>query len=343
MAGLSTIFRNDAANSQETDKLVDLFRNRVELKKEFAALRNEKFQLQDRIKQHQGATTRVQQQLADLENLLLDPKWVYNVVAFYQLRGLADHCETQLQTFAEQLKQQSERRVQSKVLLSWNEQRRQRQEGIEQRVLEQRERLQSMQDKLQTERHRLMTLNAFTRLFRGRALAARVEEIALHIELGRQDEREALLQLDQVRNLEPPDQQGLDIVAKRSINFMILSFQQELYLRYEEDDLSKMAKEASEKDVGAVYYGERDECDELLELIEASCAVEVDEVDLAGVLKKRSRLIADRAKFRHDQDAVPIPKSVMTVYDIDVEGGIDTQEVNLLGENYFAVARVLSR
>jgi hypothetical protein len=151
------------------------------------------------------------------------------------------------------------------------------------------------------------------------------------------------LQLDQVRNLEPPDQQGLDIVAKRSINFMILSFQQELYLRYEEDDLSKMAKEASEKTVGAVYYGDRDECDELLELIEVRRAEEHDEVDLAEVLKKRSRLIAERAKFRHDEDAVPIPKSVTTVYDFEADGGIDTQEISLLGENYFAIARVLSR
>ena len=123
MASLTTIFKHDATGAQETDKLVDLFRNRAELKKEFAALRNEKYQLQDRVKHHQGATARVQQQLLHLENLLLDPEWVYNVVAFYQLRALGEHCKNQLLRFAEQLKQQREQRNHNRLLESWNEQR----------------------------------------------------------------------------------------------------------------------------------------------------------------------------------------------------------------------------
>ena len=111
LANLTTIFKNEATDTHDADKLVDLFRNRAELKKEFAALRNEKYELQDRVKHHQGATARVQQQLQHLENLLLDPEWVYNVVAFYQLRSLAMHCNKQLVRFAEELKQQREKRV----------------------------------------------------------------------------------------------------------------------------------------------------------------------------------------------------------------------------------------
>ena len=66
MTGLTGIFKAAPEVVEDNDKLVDLFRNRAELKKEFAALRDEKFQLQDRIKQHEGATARVQQKMDHL-------------------------------------------------------------------------------------------------------------------------------------------------------------------------------------------------------------------------------------------------------------------------------------
>ena len=158
LASLTTIFKNEATETQDSDKLVDLFRNRAELKKEFAALRNEKYELQDRIKHHQGATARVQQQLQHLENLLLDPEWVYSVVAFYQLRALAAHCNKQLIRFAEELKQQKEKRVHGKALESWNKQRAQKKEQIQVRVDEQRASLHLLEDRLQGQRHSLMTM-----------------------------------------------------------------------------------------------------------------------------------------------------------------------------------------
>ena len=90
MASLTGIFKAaPEPPQQDTDKLVDLFRNRVELKKEFAALRDEKYRLQDRIKEHRASIERVEQKLNHLEALLLDPEWVHNVVTFYQLRRLA--------------------------------------------------------------------------------------------------------------------------------------------------------------------------------------------------------------------------------------------------------------
>ena len=72
MTSLTGLFKVAPEEAQDNDKLVDLFRNRAELKKEFAALRNEKYQLQDRIKQYEGATARVKQKMDHLESLLLD-------------------------------------------------------------------------------------------------------------------------------------------------------------------------------------------------------------------------------------------------------------------------------
>ena len=62
MTSLTAIFGNSEEKPQEdSEKLLQLYWNRAELKKEFADLRNEKFRLQERIKQHEGATARVHQ------------------------------------------------------------------------------------------------------------------------------------------------------------------------------------------------------------------------------------------------------------------------------------------
>lgn len=343
LASLTTIFRNDATDPHEADKLVDLFRNRAELKKEFAALRNEKYELQDRVKHHQGATARVEQRLQHLENLLLDPEWVHNVVAFYQLRALAAHCNNQLIRFAEELKQQREKRVHGKALESWNQKRAQKSEQIQEHVGEQRQSLQLMEDRLQAERHALMTMGGFKRLFQGRSAKAQIDGIESGIETARNREKELLDELDSVENLDPPDHQGLDMAAKRSINFMILAFAQQLYLHFEPSGLVQLAKEANEKSVGAINYGGKRECDALLERLQERKNAESAEADIAGVMRQRAKLIGEGAQFRHEDDAVPVPASVSTIFGINPNGVIERTDANLLGRNYFGIAKVLSR
>lgn len=344
MGSITTIFRNEPEQPpQDNDKLVDLFRNRSELKKEFAALRNEKYELQDRIKTHRGATERVQQKLNHLEALLLDPEWVHNVVVFFQMRRLAVHCESKIERFAEQLKQQREQRVHSKVLVSWNEKRKQSAEKVQARIGEQRMNLQTLEDQLQSERHKLLTMGGFTRILRGRSQAAQVGKLESSIAEAQQKEQELLKELDGIEKLDPPAHRGLDIAAKRSINFMILAFAQQIYLDYVADNLVELAKESNEKSVGAVNYGTKYECDELLERLN-SRREEVEQAgDSAELLKKRAKMIAKHASFRNDDDAVPVPGTVATVYDIDSNDVVQRSDASLLGENYFGVAKVLSR
>ena len=343
MANLSGIFKTEPEPAQDTDKLVDLFRNRAELKKEFAALRNEKYLLQDRIKEHRGAIERVQQKLNHLESLLLDPEWVHNVAVFYQFRRLAAHCEARISRFAEQLKQQREGRIRDKALAAWNEQRDADAAEIEAKIGEQRMSLQLLEDKLLAERYRLSTMGGLSKMLNGKSSASALEDIEAEIEAAHARENELLDELERVENLEMPYNEGLDIAAKRSINFMILSFTQQLYLLYAEDNLAAIAKEASDKSVGAVNYGSKTDCDELLELL-TKRREEVDESgDFADVLQQRAKLIARHATFRADDDSVPTPGTVATVYDLKPNGVVAKTDVNLLGENYFGVAKVLSR
>ena len=343
MSSLTGLFKATPEESKDSDKLLDLYWNRAELKKEFAALRDEKYKLQDRVKAHEGATARVQQKLDHLENLLLDPEWVHNVVTFYQLRRIGSHCAKQLSRFAEQIKQQREQRIHDKVLQSWDADRAADSAVVERKIGEVRLQVQLLEDQLQNVRHQLLTMNSISRMFRGSRTEREIQEIERTITAGQTEERELLCELDRNHNRTPPDHMGLSVSDKRSINFMILSFAQHLYLHFAEDDLASLAKEASEKSVGAINYGSRQDCGVIQTRVQQRLEAVDQLTDYAEVLQKRANKIAENAMFRGDEDVVPISGSVSSVFSFGTDGLTRERDGNILGENYFGVAKVLSR
>ena len=213
------------APHQDNDKLVDLFRNRAEL---------------------------------------LDPEWVHNVVTFYQLRRLAKHCASRLARFAEQLKQQREKRALDGVLNAWRAEQEQARAAVRTLVGEQRSQLQRLENGLQAECHRFDMMGGLSRVMKGKVHSQVIEDIERSILDAQAKEGELLRELERVESAEPPPNPGLDVSAKRSINFMILAYAQQLYIQYFEDNLVNLAKEAGEKSVGAVSYGSKGDCDEIL-------------------------------------------------------------------------------
>jgi hypothetical protein len=343
VSGLAAIFGNSGEKAQDSEKLLHLYWNRAELKKQFAGMRKEQYRLKDKIKQQEGASARLQQKLDHLEALLIDPEWAGNAVVFYQLRGLALHCQRKLSKFSEQLKQQREQRQHNTLLVAWNEERARESKVIERELVATREFVQRVEQQLEEERDRLLSMSGFLKIFRRRAVTATLENFGKQIDAANERERSLLQKLDELRSRKPPENQGLDVGSKRSINFTILSFAQQLFLLFADDDLALMAKEASEKSVGAINYGNRRECEQLLARIRKRSESIDRSSDFASILQHRAKMISELALFRNDSDAVPIAASVSTVFDIDGDGTVGKTDVNLLGENYWNIAKILSR
>jgi len=343
LSSLAAIFGNSSDKAQDSEKLLHLYWNRAELKKQFAGMRKEQYKLKDKIKQHEGATARLQQKLDHLEALLIDPDWVGNAVVFYQLRGLALQCQRKLSKFAEQLKQQREQRLQNHLLVAWNEERTREASSIELELAGTREFVQRVDEGLQSERDRLMSMSGFLKIFRRRAVSATLDNFARQIAAANKREQSLLQRLDEIKERKPPENQGLDVATKRSINLMILSFAQQLLLLFADDDLAAMAKEASEKSVGAINYGNRTECEQLFARIRKRSEMIDRSSDYASILQRRAKLIGEKALFRNDGDAVPVAGSVSTVFDIGDDGSVGKTEVNVLAENYWSIAKILSR
>ncbi|NCF23670.1 MAG: hypothetical protein GWP60_03965 [Gammaproteobacteria bacterium] len=333
------------ANEPDDDnhKLVELFRNRAELKKEFAALEKEKYRLQQLVKEQQGATARIVQRLEHLEGLLVDPEWVHTVVVFYQLRSLNRRCESKLTKFAEQLKQQRENRRRDAQLTTWREKQEARRAAVEKELSEQRERLRLLEDQLQAERQRVESMSGLSKMLKGRAASNELADFSERLDAARNDEQELMERLASVEQAAHPDAPGLSIPQKRSINFMIIAFAQHLYLQFNDRNLVALVKESSEKSVGAINYGNKRDCDLLLERIVAHVESMEKASDYVDVLKRRAELIAEHAVFQEDDDAVPLAGTVATVFAINSNGVVTKSDANLVGDNYWGINGILSR
>lgn len=343
MASRQAIFGVTGEHGEDNEKLVELFKNRAELKKEFAALNKEKYRLQQMIKEQQGATARIVQRLEHLENLLVDPQWVHTVVVFYQLRALNRRCQGKLAKFAEQLKQQREKRRRDAQLAAWRDDCNARRATIDRSLAERRQALQMLEGQLQAERQRVESMSGLSKIFKGRSSSDQLAELESQLDEARQEEQALLEKVESIEQEHPPDPEGLSIAEKRSINFMIVAFAQHLYLQFNDRNLVALVKESNEKSVGAISYGSKLDCDRLLERIGRHVESMEKANDYADILKRRAELIAEHAVFAEDDDAVPIAGTVATVFAINGNGVVTKSDANLVGDNYWEIANVLSR
>ena len=124
---------------------------------------------------------------------------------------------------------------------------------------------------------------------------------------------------------------------------MILSFAQQLYVLFDDDELVSFIKEAGDKSAGAVRYGSDHDCEIILERLRKGVDAMEKGSDFADILKKRAKLISERAVFQNDDDAVPAAGTVATLYRIAPNGTVREGDANILGDNFWGVANALSR
>ncbi|MDX1403624.1 MAG: hypothetical protein R3192_03760 [Woeseiaceae bacterium] len=343
MGGLAALFGNSEEKPQDSEKLMDLYWNRAELKKSFAKQKQKQYKLQDQIKREEGKTARLQQKLDHLEDLLLDPQWVLNIVVYYQLRNLALASEKNLANFAEQLKQQREQRQHKEQLAKWKLEQEEDSAGIQESLVQHRVEIQRIEDRLAEAQQTLESMGFLAKIFKAGAVKGVIRQLEGELAAAHAEEKAMHAELAAVGERAEPEMQGLDIASKRSINLMILAFAQELYLTFKDQQFATLVKEASQKSAGSVNYGSKQDCLKLLDRIQDQLEMMQQQKDFADVLRKRSTMIGHRAEFRHKTDVVPVPASTDIIADSGDGESSGEKKVAILGENWWGIAKVLSR
>ena len=249
------------------EQLLKLYWNRAGVKRELTQLRRERHDLMDKLKEQEGAIVRALEQLEGLERLLTNPLAAANAMVYFQLRHLWRVAAQKLEQFATELQMQRERRERAHLHEAALAKRRRRLGAINEKlqslllkrrdVLEEKTRLESQ----------LEGMNALFRLLRGPKLRSRISgltdgSIALEERIAELKELQEKIQGEAL-----PEPEGLSLESRRLINCAVIALAQHLVVHFSENDLAGLAKSTTERPVGDMKFGDRRDCDRMVERI----------------------------------------------------------------------------
>jgi hypothetical protein len=338
---LSSIRRaiRSSSSQQEDERLLQLYWNRAELKKELTRLQEERRKILEQVKKAEGSAARAREQLDALESHLANPEAATHALVYFQLRGLWRACSTRLARFAEQLHKQQEDRERRRQLIEFDQARRQQLADLDRRLLDAQSAVDMLEAQLKLMEAKLASMRGFWNYFRRRRLS---EEITLEREkwdraveqvTDLSDDRAAL------ESTPPPEFPGISIDGRRIVNTAVIAYAQQLAGDLSKGGLAMLAKETTAKRVFDVNYGARAETDRLLVLLhEAVASIASDNDDLGGLKERTDRLRAS-ANYRSDADTVPLTDSIGTLpVPVAPVSGLETVNragINVLIDDYW--------
>lgn len=331
----------------EDERLLQLYWNRAELKKELGRLQTEHLQLLEQIKKQDSAATRAREQLEELEHYLGDPDSATHALVYFQLRGLWRACAARVARFAQQLRTQQEDRERRRQLLEFDQTRRRQLAESGQRVSAARATASSLEAQLQLMESELKSLRGFWNYFRRRRLA---EDIANVRETWDTAATQVTDLSDDRADLEgraPPAFPGISIDGRRIVNTAVIAYAQQLASLLSNGGLAMLAKETTAKRVFDIKYGGRDDCARLMTLLREAISVVTDEGENLAGLKECTDSLRARADYRSDADTVPLTDSIGTLSlpSAPVSGleSINRTGINVLVDDYWDLYQALLR
>jgi hypothetical protein len=326
--------------SAEDERLVALFRNRAVLKKELGVLDDDRHRLLDRLKLQEGATMRVEEQLATLEAYLGRPEEGRKSLAYFQLKGLWRAASQRLERFAGELTQQQTDRERRQQLSEFDLGKRARLADVDRELVEARVLADQLQAEQKLARQQLASLKGFWNYFTRRKLeeaiaarAARVEA-ALTVVTDLGDRRH------EVEADPPPVFESLSLEGRRAVNLAVIACAEWLYERLAPGGLADMARQTTLRRVYESNYGGGPQCEALLATVARSLeGLERQDVDLADI-KARTDRLRRSAVYREDSDTIPTQDSIHAPR---AATHAAAPVLNLLQDEYFDIYRVLLR
>ena len=318
----------------DDERLLRLFWNRAELKKALQGLDEELHALRDRVKQQDGARSRLEEQLDQLETLLGTPERGPDALVHFGLRNLWRECRRQLEGFAAELRRQRQDHERKRQLGEFQHDRQERLKLADERLAEARSVVEMEEGRLAEGQKRLSAMTAFWQYFRRRDLEfeldaqrSRVAEARRHLD--------EMVQSRRTIEKEPwPEFTGLSIQGRRGINLAVIAYAQLLCQRLAPHALAAQARLAAHRRVEDSRFGTRADClARLDQLAEAMSTVRSQDGVAAEIRGLTERLKRD-ASWRRPEDVVPAPSSVQS---------LAPEGPNVLIDDYWDLYQVLLR
>jgi predicted nuclease with TOPRIM domain len=321
--------------SADEERLMQLFQNRAGLKKAYADLKDEFHLLRDRLKQQEGATIRVQEQLDALGDLLADPRTGFGALVFFQLRGLWKICHQQLSGFTTDLTRQQEAREIAKHKAECDATKNERLADVDQRLQEAAAEADQQRQQLAGAQSELARLTAFWHYFKRRRLQKSLEDLRHGVVAADAAVGDLHAERSAINNEAPPEFPGISLNARRNINLAIISYAESLCEHVDAFGLAARTKEAVARRVHEMSFGSRADCEGYMQRVQkAQAAIANQKQITAGVRPKLERLRAT-SEYRNAADTVPTADSLAAAS--------ASASWNVLAEDYWDLYNLLLR
>jgi hypothetical protein len=291
------------------EQLLKLYWNRAEVKRELRNLRRERFELLDKLKERENSIGRAQEQLEGLERLLANPLAAANAMVYFQLRHLWKVAAVRIEQFGAELDVQRRSRERRQLHDAELAKRQRRLAAIRDKLDDLAEKRRAVIDEAYRIEQRQQRANIVVRWLQGPRARRRLKGLAN----GRrvlEDRMEELKELtDKIQGEALPEPEGLSLESRRAINTAILALAQHLVAHFAEHDLASLAKTATQRPVGEMHFGDRAECDRMVERIRERLQ-DLKQQKLADLIRKRAEALKATLSYRNETDAVPESESL---------------------------------
>jgi predicted nucleic acid-binding Zn-ribbon protein len=308
-------------------RLIKLYRNRSDLKKEFKRLDDQRYKLENDLDKKDAELKRADGQLAAFEVLLADPKTAFSTMVFYQLRGIWGDCNDRVKKLVLEMLQMRETRERQLHVAEFSKAQGARIAKLklkEKGLRAQRDELSEIIEKLQSSRSEL---KGFWNYFKRHEFKKPIDE-AEEQRADFQDELSTLdLEMKQIQAEQPPEFKGISIKGRRTINLVGIALAQHLYEHYSAASLYEQIRSAMTGRPQNASYGSRTACERIMQRISDLRASLDKQKGIGEVLRKRTDIIKGVVSYRADKDTIPLAKSLA-----ELPGGGSAHEARLLDE-----------
>jgi hypothetical protein len=334
-----------ARQPEQDERLLQLFWNRAELKKELTRLQDERLKLLEQIRNQETATARAKEHVQVLEEYLGNPEIAVHALVYFQLRAMWRTGAARVARFAGQLLQQQTDREQRRQVIEFDQTRRRELADFDRRIHDARSRADMLEAQLKLMEAKLAAMRGFWNYFRRRRLAEEIEA-----ERSQWDQAMTLVTdlSDDRTNLEetpPPEFPGISVDGRRVVNTAVIAYAQQLVSALAGGGLAMLAKETTSKRLFDVRYGSPTDCARLMTLLRDALAMLKEENENIAGLKERTDAVRATASYRSDADTVPLTDSIGTLpVPTSPVSGLETANragVNVLVDDYWDVYQSL--
>ncbi|HEY0800937.1 MAG TPA: hypothetical protein VGD54_08835 [Steroidobacteraceae bacterium] len=334
------------AASADEERLMQLFQNRAGLKKAYADLKDEFHLLRDRLKQQEGATIRIQEQMDALGDLLGDPKTGFGALVFFQLRTLWKTCHQQLSTFAADLTRQQEAREVAKHKADVDTEKNSRLADADLRLRAASAEAGEQRRLLAEAQQEIGRLTAFWHYFRRRRRLKSLESLRSQLVIADQAVGDLHAERGAIEHEAALEFPGLSLAARRNINLAIISYAELLCEHADAFGLAARAKEAVARRVHEMTFGTRADCENYMQRVQKAQQAVANQKQIGSLVRAKLERLRATCEYRNTADTVPTADSLAPSspeLEFDKAKPASANTWNVLAEDYWDLYTLLLR